>query len=271
MEWLHRQLARREGQAIPSRHLPLGFDASRWLELDPEDLLHHHLYHSKAGEDEEEEDERRRRMILADSEEDSDEEDEDEGDEDEGASASSPEQNAEDEEGDEDNKIGDKDVQAMEIRDETPAVEVEMIATNKEEDTKNKKKKKKDPESQTQSSSSYKICSAPSSSSSSDYSISSESRMWNLRSRVPPRTFQRRAGASGGCEWVRRLSLVTKLKSHGGCVNTVQWNSTGDLLVSGSDDCNVRSEMMMISHILLLVELISLCHCDLCAYKLRCS
>ncbi|POO01551.1 WD repeat containing protein [Trema orientale] len=38
---------------------------------------------------------------------------------------------------------------------------------------------------------------------------------------------------------VRKLNLYGKLKGHKGCVNTVEFNSTGDLLVSGSDDKQV--------------------------------
>ncbi|KAL6067413.1 DDB1- and CUL4-associated factor 6 [Balamuthia mandrillaris] len=37
-----------------------------------------------------------------------------------------------------------------------------------------------------------------------------------------------------------RLSLVTTLQGHTGCVNTVVWNSRGDKLVSGSDDRTVK-------------------------------
>lgn len=32
------------------------------------------------------------------------------------------------------------------------------------------------------------------------------------------------------------MDLFKKLKMHKGCVNTVSWNSTGDYLLSGSDD-----------------------------------
>jgi WD repeat-containing protein 42A len=34
-----------------------------------------------------------------------------------------------------------------------------------------------------------------------------------------------------------RFSLARKLNRHAGCVNTITWNETGSLLVSGSDDC----------------------------------
>eukprot|EP00761_Pharyngomonas_kirbyi_P013561 gb/GECH01013590.1/.p1 GENE.gb/GECH01013590.1/~~gb/GECH01013590.1/.p1 ORF type:complete len:397 (+),score=113.05 gb/GECH01013590.1/:1-1191(+) len=35
----------------------------------------------------------------------------------------------------------------------------------------------------------------------------------------------------------QRLERVCTLDEHGGCVNTVQWNDAGTLIVSGSDDC----------------------------------
>ena len=35
---------------------------------------------------------------------------------------------------------------------------------------------------------------------------------------------------------VRRLKLVRQLSSHNGCVNTIQFDTTGNLLLSGSDD-----------------------------------
>lgn len=35
---------------------------------------------------------------------------------------------------------------------------------------------------------------------------------------------------------VQRLGLVKKLAIHQGCVNTICWNSTGEYLLSGSDD-----------------------------------
>lgn len=35
---------------------------------------------------------------------------------------------------------------------------------------------------------------------------------------------------------VQRLGLITTLPAHAGCVNTVHWNSTGEYLISGSDD-----------------------------------
>lgn len=40
--------------------------------------------------------------------------------------------------------------------------------------------------------------------------------------------------------FVRKLKLVSTLESHRGCVNTIIWNSTGDKLISGSDDTTVK-------------------------------
>ncbi|KAL2512606.1 transducin family protein/WD-40 repeat family protein [Abeliophyllum distichum] len=39
---------------------------------------------------------------------------------------------------------------------------------------------------------------------------------------------------------VRRLSLERELEGHNGCVNSVAWNSTGSLLISGSDDTRIN-------------------------------
>ncbi|KAL2486626.1 Transducin/WD40 repeat-like superfamily protein [Abeliophyllum distichum] len=50
----------------------------------------------------------------------------------------------------------------------------------------------------------------------------------------PPTTFSRRISASQTL--VKQMDLYGKLNGHQGCVNTVEFNSTGDLLVSGSDD-----------------------------------
>eukprot|EP01018_Ginkgo_biloba_P013353 Gb_31451 [translate_table: standard] len=51
---------------------------------------------------------------------------------------------------------------------------------------------------------------------------------------IYPRTFAHRMG---GCQdLIQRLELYAKLERHKGCVNTVHFNPTGDLLVSGSDD-----------------------------------
>lgn len=38
---------------------------------------------------------------------------------------------------------------------------------------------------------------------------------------------------------VQQLDLYAKLVGHEGCVNTVEFNSTGEVLVSGSDDKQV--------------------------------
>lgn len=35
---------------------------------------------------------------------------------------------------------------------------------------------------------------------------------------------------------VKKLDLYVKLNGHEGCVNALEFNSTGDILVSGSDD-----------------------------------
>ncbi|OMO71173.1 hypothetical protein CCACVL1_18388 [Corchorus capsularis] len=49
-----------------------------------------------------------------------------------------------------------------------------------------------------------------------------------------PKSFSRHFSASEVL--VGKLNLYGKLNGHGGCVNTVVFNSNGDLLVSGSDD-----------------------------------
>lgn len=36
--------------------------------------------------------------------------------------------------------------------------------------------------------------------------------------------------------FVKRLNLHGKLNGHGGCVNTIHFNPSGEILVSGSDD-----------------------------------
>ncbi|KAL2622581.1 hypothetical protein R1flu_002786 [Riccia fluitans] len=54
---------------------------------------------------------------------------------------------------------------------------------------------------------------------------------------LQPAGFARRIG---GCEdLIKRLKLHAKLDGHRGCVNTVHFNPTGDLLISGSDDTEV--------------------------------
>ncbi|KAL6982282.1 hypothetical protein U1Q18_049347, partial [Sarracenia purpurea var. burkii] len=52
-----------------------------------------------------------------------------------------------------------------------------------------------------------------------------------------PRTFARRISASEVL--VKKIDLYGKLNGHDGCVNTIQFNSSGDHLVSGSDDRKV--------------------------------
>ncbi|EEF30123.1 WD-repeat protein, putative [Ricinus communis] len=52
-----------------------------------------------------------------------------------------------------------------------------------------------------------------------------------------PRNFSQRYSASEGI--VKQISLYKKLLGHEGCVNSVEFNYTGDLLVSGSDDKQV--------------------------------
>ncbi|KAK6163259.1 hypothetical protein DH2020_000123 [Rehmannia glutinosa] len=49
-----------------------------------------------------------------------------------------------------------------------------------------------------------------------------------------PRIFSRRVSASETL--IKKIDLYGKLTGHQGCVNTVEFNSTGELLVSGSDD-----------------------------------
>ncbi|GIL83639.1 hypothetical protein Vretimale_10439 [Volvox reticuliferus] len=48
-----------------------------------------------------------------------------------------------------------------------------------------------------------------------------------------------RGDVSGSQGLIYRMELQRKLEGHGGCVNTVSFNPSGDLLVSGSDDQNV--------------------------------
>ncbi|KAM3309205.1 hypothetical protein P3S67_010949 [Capsicum chacoense] len=52
-----------------------------------------------------------------------------------------------------------------------------------------------------------------------------------------PRNFIRRISASEVT--VKRLDLYGNLNGHEGCVNTIEFNATGDVLVSGSDDRRV--------------------------------
>lgn len=39
--------------------------------------------------------------------------------------------------------------------------------------------------------------------------------------------------------FIRRLELDAILEGHNGCVNCLEWNATGTLLASGSDDCHI--------------------------------
>lgn len=41
---------------------------------------------------------------------------------------------------------------------------------------------------------------------------------------------------SASLQMIQRMSLLKRLKVHDGCVNSICWNSTGDLILSGSDD-----------------------------------
>ncbi|CAA0811953.1 Transducin/WD40 repeat-like superfamily protein [Striga hermonthica] len=52
-----------------------------------------------------------------------------------------------------------------------------------------------------------------------------------------PRIYSRRVSASETL--IKKIDLYGKLIGHQGCVNTVEFNSTGELLVSGSDDREV--------------------------------
>ncbi|XP_057863471.1 uncharacterized protein LOC131071585 isoform X2 [Cryptomeria japonica] len=58
---------------------------------------------------------------------------------------------------------------------------------------------------------------------------------WNRQiGETYPMAFARRMG---GCQdLIHRLELSVKLRKHKGCVNTVSFNPSGELLVSGSDD-----------------------------------
>lgn len=38
---------------------------------------------------------------------------------------------------------------------------------------------------------------------------------------------------------IQKLKLSKQLKEHNGCVNSLDFNSTGDLIASGSDDLNI--------------------------------
>ncbi|XP_051143357.1 protein ALTERED SEED GERMINATION 2-like [Andrographis paniculata] len=53
-----------------------------------------------------------------------------------------------------------------------------------------------------------------------------------------PRTFSRGVYASQSL--IERIDLFGKLKGHQGCVNSIEFNSTGDTIVSGSDDLDIK-------------------------------
>ncbi|KAG2291032.1 hypothetical protein Bca4012_054744 [Brassica carinata] len=70
---------------------------------------------------------------------------------------------------------------------------------------------------------------------SSDHSVV---RIWERElGQLPNRSFSNRFSASENL--LNRLGLHKKLQKHTGCVNTVSFNSDGDILVSGSDDTQV--------------------------------
>ncbi|KAK8916080.1 hypothetical protein KSP39_PZI022699 [Platanthera zijinensis] len=58
---------------------------------------------------------------------------------------------------------------------------------------------------------------------------------------LAPRSFAHVFGASEGL--IRRIAISKRLDRHGGCVNTVSFNTNGDILMSGSDD-----RMIMLWH-----------------------
>lgn len=37
-------------------------------------------------------------------------------------------------------------------------------------------------------------------------------------------------------QMIQRMSLLKRLKVHNGCVNSICWNGSGELILSGSDD-----------------------------------
>ena len=54
---------------------------------------------------------------------------------------------------------------------------------------------------------------------------------------LSPNNFSR--GTSGSCGLVKRLTLHENLEHHDGCVNTLHFNMSGELLASGSDDLDI--------------------------------
>ncbi|XP_056413674.1 DDB1- and CUL4-associated factor 6 isoform X3 [Hyla sarda] len=76
--------------------------------------------------------------------------------------------------------------------------------------------------------------------------------LWDVRKRTlglhEPDTV--RINYLGRREFIQRLKLETTLNVHDGCVNTISWNSTGEYLLSGSDDttlviCNPYSKKVL--------------------------
>jgi len=63
-----------------------------------------------------------------------------------------------------------------------------------------------------------------------------QGKLWHVPNPTP-HTFITNVAAS--IALVKRLKLHKKLECHEGCVNTVNWNETGDLLISGSDDTQI--------------------------------
>lgn len=61
----------------------------------------------------------------------------------------------------------------------------------------------------------------------------------SYRKFLPQPIGQRQRGIQTNIETIRRLQLESKLEGHSGCVNCLQWNHSGRLLASGSDDRNV--------------------------------
>ncbi|KAL1925033.1 uncharacterized protein VTP21DRAFT_4687 [Calcarisporiella thermophila] len=60
------------------------------------------------------------------------------------------------------------------------------------------------------------------------------------RGLLPDVTWHQKFGFSGNEYFPSRWSLQQNLKGHNGCVNTIHWNDTGELIVSGSDDCHIN-------------------------------
>lgn len=54
---------------------------------------------------------------------------------------------------------------------------------------------------------------------------------------LSPMNFSRDTSGSRGL--VKRLTLHNKLEHHEGCVNTLHFNMSGELLASGSDDLDI--------------------------------